>query len=203
MSPFFSPCTADCSPALQDSNCDECGFDSNGTAICTMCREDYRVVDGQCHGRTLYFVFRKLLLIFCLSFYMCACTHTHTHMYTHTVCPLLSLDNGNVMYSPTNRGVGSVATHTCNTGYRLSPQGGETRTCNSNISWDGQNVTCGKYTLPLASSPGPSLRGRRAWYTPTAHAPVCTQNLGTSYIPVKYSVNYLFTIMSSSQSPRI
>ena len=89
-----------------------------------------------------------------LSLYICVCTHTHahTHTYTHTVCPLLSLENGNVMYSPTNRGVGSVATHTCNTGYRLSPQGGETRTCNSNISWDGQNVTCGKYTLPLKMS---------------------------------------------------
>ena len=30
---------------------------------------------------------------------------------------------------------------------------------------------------------------RRAWYTLTAHVPVCTQNLGTSYIPIKYSVN--------------
>ena len=96
------------------------------------------------------------LLSLCL--HMCVHTHTHTHthmythMYTHIVCPLLNLDNGNVMYSPTNRGVGSVATHTCNAGYRLSPQGGETRTCNSNISWDGQNVTCGKYTLPLKLS---------------------------------------------------
>ena len=34
----------------------------------------------------------------------------------------------------------------------------------------------------VASSSGPFLRGGvdRAWYTPTAHAPVCTQNLGTS-----------------------
>ena len=55
----------------------------------------------------------------------------------------------------------------------------------------------------IASSPGPSLRGKRAWYTPTAHAPVCTQNLGTSYIPVKYSVNYHFTITSSSKSTRV
>ena len=58
-------------------------------------------------------------------------------------------------------------------------------------------------TFSLASSPGPSLRGRRAWYTRTAHAPVCTQNLGTSYIPVKYSVNYHFMITSSSKSTRV
>ena len=43
----------------------------------------------------------------------------------------------------------------------------------------------------VASSPGPFLKGggERVWYTPTTHASVCTQNLGTSYIPVKYSVN--------------
>ena len=51
--------------------------------------------------------------------------------------------------------------------------------------------------------PRPLLRGRRAWYTPTAHAPICTQNLGTSYIPAKYSVNYHFTITSSSKSTRV
>ena len=55
----------------------------------------------------------------------------------------------------------------------------------------------------IASSPGPSLRGRRARYTLTAHVPICTQNLGTSYMPIKYSVNYLFTITSSSQFPRV
>ena len=38
--------------------------------------------------------------------------------------------------------------------------------------------------------PRPLLRGEgeRAWYIPTAHARVHTQNLGTSYISVKYSV---------------
>ena len=45
--------------------------------------------------------------------------------------------------------------------------------------------TLARVLLTLASSPGPSLHGRRAWYTLTAHAPVCTQNLVTSYIPVK------------------
>ena len=38
---------------------------------------------------------------------------------------------------------------------------------------------------------------KRAWYTPTAHASVCTQNLGTSYIPVKYPVNYPLLVTSS------
>ena len=45
---YFSLYTADCSTALQDPNCLECGFDSNGLPICTMCRSEYRLVDGQC-----------------------------------------------------------------------------------------------------------------------------------------------------------
>ena len=76
-------------------------------------------------------------------------SHTHTSLssrtHTHTVCPSLSLVNGKVTYSPTNRDIGSVATHACNTGYRPSPQ--ETRTCTSNNGWDGQDVTCGEFPL--------------------------------------------------------
>ena len=47
------------------------------------------------------------------------------------------------------------------------------------VTKPGVGHACWDY---LASSPGPFLRGRgeRAWYVPTAHAPVCIQNLGTS-----------------------
>ena len=47
-------------------------------------------------------------------------------------------------------------------------------------------------TIKVSLIPGPSLHGRRTWYTPNVHAPVCTQNLVTLYIPVKYSVNYQY-----------
>ena len=71
-------------------------------------------------------------------------THMHTLTYSHAVCPSLSLANGDVSYSPANRDIGSVATYTCNPGYRLtSPQAGMTRTCSIN-GWSSQTFTCGK-----------------------------------------------------------
>ena len=72
-------------------------------------------------------------------------THTHTHSYTctcTTVCPSLSLTNGDVSYSPAERDIGSVATYTCNPGYRLSsPQAGKIRTCSVN-GWSNQTFIC-------------------------------------------------------------
>ena len=71
-------------------------------------------------------------------------THTHAHAHTHciTVCPSLSLANGNVSYSPADRDIRSVATYTCNPGYRLSsPQAGMTRTCSVN-GWSNQTFIC-------------------------------------------------------------
>jgi hypothetical protein len=75
-----------------------------------------------------------------------ACTYTHTYMYMHThihaVCPSLSLDNGDVRYSLASRDIGSVATYTCDPGYRSSsPQAGMTRTCSVN-GWSDLNFTC-------------------------------------------------------------
>ena len=73
------------------------------------------------------------------------CTHTLT--YTYTVCPPLTLGNGTVSYSMemgVERNVGSVATHTCISGYRLLMQdGGNTRTCNIS-GWSDQDFICGK-----------------------------------------------------------
>ena len=79
----------------------------------------------------------------CVAFYM--------SFHTHIVCPTLNLTNGVVSYSSVNRDVGSVAIHTCHSGYRLSPQGGETRTCTSSIGWDGQDVTCRECILNFVS----------------------------------------------------
>ena len=52
-------------------------------------------------------------------------TYIHAHTYTHTVCPPLTLGNGTVSYSTemgVERNVGSVATHTCISGYQLLMQ---------------------------------------------------------------------------------
>ena len=70
-------------------------------------------------------------------------------MYTHThiVCPPLTLGNGTVSYSTEmgiERNIGSVATHTCISGYGLLMQDGEnTRTCNIS-GWNGQDFMCGE-----------------------------------------------------------
>ena len=103
------------------------------------------------HG---YNIYKSLLIIILL----CSHVYTYAHMLIHacyyytyayihtctsTVCPSLSLANGDVSYSPTNRDIGSVATYTCNPGYRLSsPQAGMTRICSVN-GWSDQNFTCG------------------------------------------------------------
>lgn len=69
---------------------------------------------------------------------------THMHILLIAGCGQLSLENGMVTY--TNRYiVGSVATHTCDTGYRV--EGDATWTCTES-GWDGQNITCGKHTQP-------------------------------------------------------
>jgi hypothetical protein len=81
-------------------------------------------------------------------------TYTHT-THWHIVCPALTLANGAVSYSAegstVERDVGSVATHTCNFGFRLevdnamSPQATEnTRTC-STSGWSGQDFVCGEW----------------------------------------------------------
>ena len=77
-------------------------------------------------------------------------TNTGTYIYkslSHTVCPPLTLGNGTVSYSlemGVERNVGSVATHSCISGYRLLMQDGRnTRTCNIN-GWSGQDFICGE-----------------------------------------------------------
>ena len=57
-------------------------------------------------------------------------------------CPDLYLTNGMISYSPdtTPRLEGTVATHSCDVGYILS--GGTERTCQSDRTWSGGNITC-------------------------------------------------------------
>ena len=54
------------------------------------------------------------------------------------------------MPSGVERDIGSVATHTCNSGYRLEVNNaqavGNTQTC-STSGWDGLDFTCGEYFM--------------------------------------------------------
>ena len=81
------------------------------------------------------------------NYYTQVATHILCHTHAHTVCPPLTIGNGTVSYSMemgVERNVGSVATHTCISGYRLLMQdGGNTRTCNIS-GWSGQDFICGE-----------------------------------------------------------
>ena len=60
-------------------------------------------------------------------FIVCSGDCSTSYSYPTVVCPSLSLTNGMISYSDPILGVGSVATHSCDTGYTLS--GSRTRTC--------------------------------------------------------------------------
>ena len=99
---------------------------------------------------------RKLTHTHTFHFLLQTCTHTHTHTiiiilcaHTHTECGQLSTpDSGSIRYS-NDFAIGSVATYTCNTGYRR--EGGLTQTCTFD-GWDSQNVTCGEYSTLIVTS---------------------------------------------------
>ena len=63
-------------------------------------------------------------------------------IYTATCSDLTPPTNGAITYStPTSpRPQGTTATHNCNTGYELS--GGTVRTCLSDRTWSGGDITC-------------------------------------------------------------
>ena len=58
------------------------------------------------------------------------------------VCHSLTLTNGMISYSPdtTPRLEGTVATHSCDVGYRLSVE--ISRTCQSDRTWSGGTIVC-------------------------------------------------------------
>ena len=132
-----------------------------------MCCNFY--LQGNCHGQTDYPSTLVANSNFncgeyedvCTFFAACECFTLsliiyiiiiNMHSLVHIVCPALTFANGAVSYSAVGSGVerdiGSVATHTCNSGFRLeanNAQGvGNTRTCSSTSGWDGQDFTCGE-----------------------------------------------------------
>ena len=98
-------------------------------------------------GEFLINLVMQKVMIVSYKYLSYAHTHSHVRSYTHTVCPPLTLGNGIVSYSMemgVERNVGSVATHTCISGYRLLMQDGRnTRTCNIS-GWSGQDFICGE-----------------------------------------------------------
>ena len=79
-------------------------------------------------------------------FIVCSGDCSTSYSYPTVVCPSLSLTNGMISYSDPTLGVGSVATHSCDTGYILN--GWSTRTCGSGGTWNGSALAC-KGTLSL------------------------------------------------------
>ena len=84
-------------------------------------------------------------------FIVCSGDCSTSYSYPTVVCPSLSLTNGMVSYSDLTQGVGSVATHSCDTGYTLD--GESTRTCQLNWTWSGSALAC-KGTLGLSAYHG-------------------------------------------------
>ena len=58
------------------------------------------------------------------------------------LCPGLSVSNGIVTISPSDRSAGAVATYTCNDGFIL--RGVDTRVCQSNATWSYSTPECGE-----------------------------------------------------------
>ena len=119
-----------CNFYLQNNCIEECpsGLVSDSNSVCG--KFYYAEIEVQCGIATNLSVMYKL---YCL---------------THTVCHPLTLGNGTVSYSKemgVERNIGSVATHTCISGYRLLMQdGGNTRTCNIS-GWSSQDFICGEW----------------------------------------------------------
>ena len=70
----------------------------------------------------------------------------------HTVvqCPDLSdsIENGEVVVTPTARTVNSTAEYSCNDGYRLD-NGVAKRTCQAEGTWSGQAPQCSEYNIVI------------------------------------------------------
>ncbi len=64
------------------------------------------------------------------------------------ICPDLILSNGMISFDPATSIIleGTVATHSCDTGYQLSSST-TTRTCQSNRTWSGDDITCQRNSL--------------------------------------------------------
>ena len=84
------------------------------------------------------------------------CNYAHkspiSSQLTHAECASLSLDNGDMTFT-NGVAINSVATHTCDPGYRLLPEGGQVRTCSTD-GWSGQDVTCSEFFMHTVTSWG-------------------------------------------------
>ena len=80
-------------------------------------------------------------------FIVCSGDCSTSYSYPTVVCPSLSLTNGMISYSDPTLGAGSVATHSCDTGYTLN--GNRSRTCQQirnyyafEGTWSGSAPNC-------------------------------------------------------------
>ncbi len=71
-------------------------------------------------------------------------TKLRSSLYIATCADLTPPTGATITYSPstTPRLVGTVATHTCNTGYTLSSVFTATRMCQSDMQWSGSAPMC-------------------------------------------------------------
>ena len=74
------------------------------------------------------------------SGYACSGHWYNIFYYTVLCLSLPTLTNGMIFYSDPTLGEGSVAFHSCDTGYTLN--GGSTRTCQSDGTWSGSALAC-------------------------------------------------------------
>ena len=83
-------------------------------------------------------------------------TYTHRYIYVVNCSSLDNPNNGMITCTLGDDGVSSfedTCSFTCNTGYDLT--GSDTRTCQSNGSWSGNEAMCerGEYTLSFLCMP--------------------------------------------------
>ena len=141
-------------------------------------------------------------------FIVCSGDCSTSYSYPTVVCPSLSLTNGTISYSDPTLGVGSVATHSCDTGYILN--GKRNRTCQSYGNWSGSAPTCkGEYicnhqaliflyTPPTVScgSPPSISNGSPGTPTSTMIGGTVTYSCDTGYT-MSDSANNLVTCLST------
>ena len=82
-------------------------------------------------------------------FIVCSGDCSTSYSYPTVVCQSLSLTNGMVSYSDPTLGEGSVATHSCDTGYTLN--GDMTWTCQSGGTWTESAPTCSRKCVLVCS----------------------------------------------------
>ena len=73
---------------------------------------------------------------------MVTCIYNIYSYFTVLCLSLPLLTNGTISYSDPTLGEGSVATHSCDTGYTLNRGSTSCRTCQSDGTWSGSALAC-------------------------------------------------------------